>query len=234
MEFARFATFYTVTFAALGAAFSFAVSPFLGVHWAHWLIAGIIQAMVVGTIVMTWLASDPDDAPGVLNPVHGVSVVLLPPVTLFALAIMPLAHWPMVAWLLPGGVLAFMSMGVAYAAIGEEDAGPEEVSHKRVNYSSNTLCEVPRCSELSTHETKFPIERGRSVEVEMCLGHNMEFRVEIKDGTIKTYDDLKYWMNHRAPWSRREKPNKAIGILIAAQARMTRQRSSTAATRGGA
>ena len=234
MEFARFATFYTVTLAALGAAFSFAVSPFLGVHWAHWLIAGIIQAVVAATIFMTWLASDPDDAPGVLNPVHGVSVVLLPPVTLFALAILPLAHWPMVAWLLPGGVLAFMSMGVAYAAIGEEDSGPEEVSHKRVNYSSNTLCEVPRCSELSTHETKFPIERGRSVEVEMCLGHNMEFRVEIKDGTIKTYDDLKYWMNYRAPWSRSEKPDKAIGILIAAQARMAGQRSSTAAIRGGA
>ena len=229
MEFARFATFYTVTLAALGAAFSFAVSPFLGVHWAHWLIAGIIQSMVVATLVMARLASDPDDAPELLNPVHGAAVVLLPPVTLFALAIMPLAHWPMVAWLLPGGVLAFMSMGVAYAAIGEEDAGPEEVSYKRVNYSSNTLCEVPRCSELSTHEAKIPTGQRRSVEVEMCLGHNMEFRVEIDQGRIKTYDDLKYWMNHRAPRSRIGKPDKAIGILIAAQARMSGRRSRPAA-----
>ena len=234
MEFARFATFYTVTFAALGAAFSFVVSPFLGVHWAHWLIAGIIQAMVVGTIVMSRLASDPDDAPGVLNPVHGVAVVLLPPVTLFALAILPLAHWPMVAWLLPGGVLAFMSMGVAYAAIGEEDTGPEEVSFTRLDNSYSGLCEAPPCSATAWYAVKFPTELKRTVHFELCFGHYMEFQACNKAGLIKTYDDLRYWMNHRTPCVNQGKPDKAIGILIAAQARMTRQRSSTAATRGGA
>lgn len=233
MEFARFATIYSVTLAALGAAFSLCVVPFLEVHWAHWITAGIIQLLVAGSIVFVRLASNPDDAPGALNTAHGVAVVVLPLLALVALSIAPLFQWPMIAWLLPGGVLAFAGMVAAFAAIYDDAAHDAGVSFTRLDNDYNGRCDVPDCSEWSMYRVKFPTKQSRSVEFELCFGNYMEFRVESESGNINTLEDVKLWMNRSGPWIHWREPDKINEFRKSALARFARHLAS-ASTRGGA
>ena len=200
MELARFATIYTVALAAIGNAFSFLIAPFLGVYWTHWLIAGLIQIFLVATIVLVGLAADADRAPGARSTFHRVSVLVFPLLTTACLSFLPLAHWPVIVWLLPSIASAFMSLGAVIAAVMEDDG--RKVYITRLDDSNGSLCDIPFCMRWSTYSVKFPTGQGNRVRFELCFGHHMEFRAEREDGKLDTYENIKLWMNREDPWIR--------------------------------
>lgn len=198
MEFGKVAATYGITLAAVGAVFSFLVAPFLGDYWTHWLIAGIVQAFMAATLVTASLGAIDDESPGARNAFHGAAVVILPPVALVTLSFLPLAHWPMIAWLLPGILLGFTSLTAVYGAVAEEDG--EEVQVSRLDRDDDSRCDVPYCTEWSMFQVEFPAETGRKVQFKLCFGHNMEFQCESGNGKIDTLIDVKLWMNREGPW----------------------------------
>ena len=198
MDFAKFAATYSVTLAAVGAFFSFLVAPFIGVYWTHWLVAGVIQAFLAATLVSMTVDSIDEDAPGARSAFHGAAVVVLPPLALATLSFLPLVHWPMIAWLIPGGALIVFGLGAVYAAVADDN--DEKVRIIRLGNSDDSRCSVPYCSLRSMYQVVYPAETGRKVLFNQCFGHNAEFRVESDNGKLDTLYEVKLWMNREGPW----------------------------------
>lgn len=118
MEFARFATAYSITLAGVGAAFSFVVSPFFGVQWTHWLTAGVIQLLTLAFALVATFGGEAPEGPDGCRPVYGTALILIAPLTVGILAFVPLTHAPLLLWMLPGIFFLFIWIGALGAAVG--------------------------------------------------------------------------------------------------------------------
>lgn len=118
MEFARFATTYSITLAAVGAVVSFTVSPFFGVQWTHWLTAGIIQLLALAFATSATFADEAHSAEDACRPCYGAGTVLFAPLTVGILAFVPLTHAHFLLWMLPGIVFLIIWMATLAAAVG--------------------------------------------------------------------------------------------------------------------
>ena len=58
MDFAKFATNYSIIFAVFGALFCLLIAPFSGVNWSHWVIGGAIHALFAAELVAIGLFLD--------------------------------------------------------------------------------------------------------------------------------------------------------------------------------
>lgn len=111
MNLVKFATTYSMTLAAVGAATSFGVSPFFDVQMSHWVTAGIIQLLALAfAIVTNSLNASTGDVDGG-ETCQVAAVAIFAPLATATFAFVPLAHAHMLLWMLPGFVFLFIWLG---------------------------------------------------------------------------------------------------------------------------
>ena len=95
--FAKFMNNYSPLLAGVGTAICLLIAPFYGVHWLHWLIGGMM--LMVLTFVFFFESADEEVAAGWQ---HALVSTLVPPLSIFSIAILPILGRPLEAWLVPG------------------------------------------------------------------------------------------------------------------------------------
>ena len=191
MEFARFAVTYNQALAVFGAAFCLLVAPFFGVYWGHWLTGCIFQVLVA--VVLSAMRPGPDDfAIGVHDTRHLLAVLIVPLLALATISFLPLAHWPMAAWLIPGVALTVGNLILLFAAVVDDYDAEVHVTELTSNYGGH--CYVPHCNEWSRYAVDVSDAEHSEVRFELCFGHNREFKSKRDDFELCTYESIVLWM----------------------------------------
>ena len=205
MAFARFATWYSVSLAVLGVAFSFLVAPCLGVHWLDWLAAGCLQILVVTLLVcarvyklgIVIINANLDGAPVAQSVVQRALAVVFPSWALLAtLSHLMLTQFPEDSWSLAGYLGWFTGVGVLTPLIIDDAAG--KVNATRFDSISVTPCDVSKCTEKSVYVMAIRAGNENNVAFDLCRRHHTEFGCEREQGKLDTYDDVMAWVRNEA------------------------------------
>lgn len=190
MDFAKFATNYSIIFAVFGALFCLLIAPFNGVYWSHWLIGGAIHALFAAELVAIGLFLDGHRPRGARNTFHGATLIISAPLAVATIAFLPLMHWPMIAWLLPGILILFIWMVAWFAAVEEDD--DFQVRTTKQDHVDRGRCYYRHCAEPSWYAIATTDKNGREVWFDLCFGHNLELQsvCEVKIGERDLYDSM--------------------------------------------
>lgn len=209
MSFARFAKWYIVSLAVMSIGFTLLVSPFLGVHWSDWLIAGSFQILIAMLLVGVWAFNagiviinlNVDDAPPARSIAQRTLTVVLPTLALLTtFASLAFGRPPGDAWSLVSYLLWVASIGVVTPLIFEDDSG--KINATRFDSISITPCDVTKCTERSVYVMAIRSGSDNNVAFDLCLDHHTEFGSERKQGKLDTYADVMSWVRNEAPRSR--------------------------------
>ena len=109
--FAKFMINYSLLSAGVGAAICLLIAPFYGVHWSHWFIGGML--LMVLTFAFAAMLGD-EGVAAMLGDVrvatgwrHALVSTLVPFLSIFAIAFLPILGRPLEAWLVPGILFIF-------------------------------------------------------------------------------------------------------------------------------
>ena len=205
MAFARFATWYSVSLAVLGVAFSFLVAPCLGVHWLDWLAVGCLHIFVVTLLVsarvykldIVIINANVDGAPVAQSVVQRALAIVFPLWALLAtLSLLVLTQFPVDSWSLAGYLGWFTAVGVLTPLIIDVDV--DKVSATRFDSISVTPCDVSKCTERSVYVMAIKAGNENNVAFDLCRRHHTEFGCERERGTLDTYDDVMAWVRNEA------------------------------------
>lgn len=205
MAFARFATWYSVSLAVLGVAFSFLVAPCLGVHWLYWLTAGFLHISVVTLLVcarvyklaIVIIHANLDGAPVEHSVAQRALAIVFPLWALLAtLSLLVLTQFPVDSWSLAGYLAWFTAVGVLTPLIMDDDV--DKVSATRFDSISVTPCDVSKCTERSVYVMAIKAGNENNVAFDLCRRHHTEFGCERERGTLDTYDDVMAWVRNEA------------------------------------
>lgn len=120
MHLVKFATVYSMTLGAVGAATSFGAAPFFGVQTSHWITAGVIQLLA---LAFALLMNSMSESAGDTDACQVATVAIFAPLATAMFAFVPLLGAHMLLWMLPGFVFLFIWLfalgSVAIADDGE-------------------------------------------------------------------------------------------------------------------
>ena len=97
--FAKFMINYSLLSAGVGAAICLLIAPFYGVHWSHWFIGGMVLMVLTPAFALESMVLDEEVAAGWM---HALVSTLVPFLSIFSIAVLPILGSPLEAWLVPG------------------------------------------------------------------------------------------------------------------------------------
>ena len=122
MHLVKFATVYSMTLGAVGAATSFGAAPFFGVQTSHWITAGVIQLLALAFAICMNSSGDSHVDTDDCTPCQVATVAISAPLATAMFAFVPLVGAHMLLWMLPGFVFLFIWL-FALASVVIADIG---------------------------------------------------------------------------------------------------------------